>query len=715
MSVESLKIAKTAFALNSFPEISCGVAWSVPISSLYQSLGLGIFETLLRFSNKPLILKLMKGYLDSIQQRATDFATRFQKQKEVAAFFQLYKFLVDPGYTAQQRFQSLNQCLETPQQYSAALDYGTRAVLCMILDGKVPRQQDIMNGQDKGDLPMLLLAFAETFQVKLIVIQQNEQKSEFVKQISGVYPVIYLYTAEGSYYGLYTREMIEIESNPSFNEGILDKEPLIFTINQLNKPDFSENPRNLDQILNVLEPPPVLSMAGPAPRQNFLPPPPKEQVNPNISQAMRPEVMDLIEKMATLIVKHQIYDIDTIQAIEKARSLAPELSRLKNLIEVTKIIAKTNPPPGHQPFRQASNESNRLNQADPANINLNQINPNLPNVPQRPPYADNFVQKLPDPPNFNQKLPGVADAMSTFPNPPDFNQKPPGTPILNQRFTDAGNFNQKLPEVPNFNQRLADPPNFNQRPPDSPQNFNQRGPPIPTNLNPISPNTPANFNQRPPEVPQNFNQRPPDLPQNFNQRPPEVPQNFNQRPPDPSQNLNQRPPDYPQNFNQRLPVPPQNFNQRLPEVPQNFNQRPPDVHQNFNQRLPDPPQNFNQRPPEVPQNFNQRPPDVPNYNQRPPPVAGNSEAPRVNMNNFANNALRNDNPPPQRLIPQEPQIVCEGCNIPRDESVYEIRCSNCNICPVCRNNNNQCIKCQRFYSDNEMVMIPIYADSLRKN
>ena len=740
MSIESLKSKKSPTSFRSLPEISHYVSWAVPTSSLYQSLGLGLFETLLRFANKPDILQPIKAYIGSINPKVSQFASSFQKQQELSTFFYLYEFMLNSQYSIQQRFQSLYECVEGDPLYSAALDYGTRLVLCTMLGGNDQRQRDIMNGQDRADIQQVLLVFAETFKVKLIVVQQNEDKKEFYKAVPGVYPVIYIYTDGQSYYVLYAKEMIEIEMNANFSEGCLGKEPLVFTISQEIKVNFVENDCKKDQCCNEL--PRVVS---------------KEQGVASMQQGIRQEVLDLIEEMATALVKHQIYDLETIKAIEKVRNLVPELLRLKNLSEVSKIVEKPNSAAGNQLIRQFTNEGNRVNPGSSANPNFNQRSPSFPSEVQRPPDTANFKPNLPDAPNLNQKPPDAPNFNQRPPEVPIFNQRSPDGPHFNQRSPerlpdppqnlnqrlpntpqtfyqkppDAPNFNQKPPDAPIFNQRSPDPPqNFSQKPPEVPQPFPQRFPEIPQHPNQRFPNNPQPFNQRPLEAPQNLNQRTPDMPQSLNQRPPEVPQNVIQRYPDLPQNFNQilpnvpqyfnqRPLDVPQNFNQRAPDVSQNSKQRVPDAPQNFNQRLPDVPQNFSQRVPDVPQNYNQRIPDAAQNFNQRSPEPINFNQRPPQNVSdfsNNQAKNPPYNVPPNNALRNDKPvSPQKVFQQEAQIVCEACHIPRDASVYEIRCSTCNICPACRVNSAQCFKCDRFYSEYELQVIPIYAESLKIN
>lgn len=331
-----MKSKKGAYQIQGYPEISHLVSFSSPLSSLYQSLGTGLLETLIRFetvSSMPGLTKIAKNFIESKCQAASKFVEKFpQRKNDIQNFYNLYQILVSPDYQTQQKHASLSHYLENELEYASAVDYGTRILISLIFAGKDPKQIEIMQGQDR-DTNGIMQGFAETFKLKILLIDQNFQSQEFCSSTAGNYPLLCILSANANFYLCYTKAMIEIETNPQLIEEKVRDPGLVYVkqnayMRTNTNPPIALNPFN----------------GNPPGRSN---PVPDQNLNQNEGKALQflpIQVIILIEKMALVINKNNIFDSVTIESAKAASNIFPQLAQMDSLKSLIQMPQPRNEP-----------------------------------------------------------------------------------------------------------------------------------------------------------------------------------------------------------------------------------------------------------------------------------------------------------------------------------------------------------------------------------
>ncbi|OMJ70947.1 hypothetical protein SteCoe_30960 [Stentor coeruleus] len=207
-----------------------------PISSLYQSLIIGILEIIQRFKYSPTFTEALINSLNEYIQKAENYA--FNKNYSNQYLNKLKQIGSAIGNAdLKTGFYYLNYYIkEQSSSTGSDIDYAMRMIICCIIENDIIDQANIIEGKSLIHLDQMLQLLSSIFSIKISIFEGNDEYV-YVKNAYGNYPSLNLLRDYEGYGILYSDVMIEIENDINFDLRLVEYPPFIFS----NKPKENYN------------------------------------------------------------------------------------------------------------------------------------------------------------------------------------------------------------------------------------------------------------------------------------------------------------------------------------------------------------------------------------------------------------------------------------------------------------------------------------------
>lgn len=222
MISDRVKFPKQQLASNSLQDFVQIARFSRPKSSLYQALIIGIIELIIRFKHSPKYLEpFNRNFRKMIKEAYKVSSSNFGLE----SFEKFIDFVTSADITND--FLLLNRLTENDPIISLNCDDVMKSLICSALIGNFYIQNSILKEEPLENIDVLLYPLVCLLKIK-ISLYENEQETIYVSPSPGNYPSINLLKEGDNYSLLYTKEMIEIEYEPSFDFSRVEYQPFIY-------------------------------------------------------------------------------------------------------------------------------------------------------------------------------------------------------------------------------------------------------------------------------------------------------------------------------------------------------------------------------------------------------------------------------------------------------------------------------------------------------